>query len=563
MKYLSTFSGVGGFELGIQQAYEKINESNSNTITQQEQPKERAISERGNSTNPASINGNRRRASATCIGYSEIDKYAVQVYNKHFNHKNYGDIKKIKTDELPDFELLVGGFPCQSFSIAGKRGGFEDTRGTMFFELARILRAKQPRLFVFENVKGLLSHDSGRTFKTIIQTLDELGYDVQWQVLNSKYHGVPQSRERVFIVGNLRGTSRPEVFPIRENEKLSDQASEPTESQPQTKPASTIRTKQGTRADDNYIIQASRGKNKGGKKEICPTISASRFEMNNCLFTDNAIRKLTPVECERLQGFPEIEKYDIIEVCKDNQRKNVNAENQSRKSQKLVGNVEKKDSQENAKYVARFLNTKNQQTNKLAQPDVLINCEENGVEIHSQGKLLLSAEYAEKKNWCHQHIKIGDFVQTLVGINTILEKITNYGEAELQKNERCLTLQKNGKRLENKFGKEIMQPVGNVESDLITLKKLLKSTTLNHLDIKSLEQKLATLSSFVIRAIIGYIPKEIKNQNIFTIAIKNKYGWTKNGTDGEISDTQRYKMMGNAVTVNVVEYIMSKLARVL
>ena len=128
--------------------------------------------------------------------------------------RNFGDITKINADELPDFDCLVGGFPCQAFSIAGKRKGFEDTRGTLFFDLARILRAKRPRLFVFENVKGLLSHEAGRTFKTIIQTIDELGYDCQWQVLNSKNHGVPQNRERVYIVGHLRGSARPEVFPI-------------------------------------------------------------------------------------------------------------------------------------------------------------------------------------------------------------------------------------------------------------------------------------------------------------------------------------------------------------
>lgn len=175
MKYLSLFSGIGGFELGI--------------------------GERGE-----------------CIGFSEIDKHAIKTYQKNFpNHKNYGDITKINTEDLPDFELLVGGFPCQSFSIAGKRGGFADTRGTLFFEIARIIKQKQPRLLLLENVKGLLSHDKGNTFTTIITTLDELGYDCQWQVLNSKNHGVPQNRERIFIIGHLRGTPRPQVFPLTES----------------------------------------------------------------------------------------------------------------------------------------------------------------------------------------------------------------------------------------------------------------------------------------------------------------------------------------------------------
>ncbi len=171
LRYFSTFSGIGGMELGI---------------------------------------GKRAR----CVGYSEIDKYAIQIYSNHFNHQNYGDITRIATDAIPDFELLVGGFPCQSFSIAGKRGGFKDTRGTMFFELARILRDKRPRYFLFENVKGLLNHDGGRTFATIVSALDELRYDLQWQVLNSKDFGVPQNRERIFIVGHTREVRRPEVFPL-------------------------------------------------------------------------------------------------------------------------------------------------------------------------------------------------------------------------------------------------------------------------------------------------------------------------------------------------------------
>jgi DNA (cytosine-5)-methyltransferase 1 len=178
MRIFSTFTGIGGFEVGIQ-------------------------------------NASVGKLNTELVGYSEIDKYAVSVFEKHFKGvKNYGDITKIDAETLPDFDCLVGGFPCQAFSIAGKRAGFNDTRGTLFFDLARILQAKQPRLFVFENVKGLLNHDSGRTFKTIIQTIDELGYDCQWQVLNSKDFGVPQNRERIIIIGNLRGSTKPQVFPI-------------------------------------------------------------------------------------------------------------------------------------------------------------------------------------------------------------------------------------------------------------------------------------------------------------------------------------------------------------
>ena len=137
------------------------------------------------------------------IGFCEIDPYARRAYEAIYDTKGelfFEDARKIVPEELPDIDLICGGFPCQSFSIAGKRGGFEDARGTLFFEIARIARVKRPKYLLLENVPGLLSHDSGRTFATILGTLSELGYDVAWQVLNSADFGVPQSRKRVFLV---------------------------------------------------------------------------------------------------------------------------------------------------------------------------------------------------------------------------------------------------------------------------------------------------------------------------------------------------------------------------
>jgi len=177
IRFADLFGGVGGFRLGIEQSGIK----------------------------------------AKCVFYCDNDKYAVQTYNKNFkeSHKPT-DIRTIKTSDIPEIDMLCGGFPCQAFSIAGKRRGFNDTRGTLFFEIARIIKAKRPKIVFLENVKGLLNHNKGETFRTILQTISELGYDVQWMVLNSKFFGVPQNRERVFIIGSLRGTSRPEILPFRE-----------------------------------------------------------------------------------------------------------------------------------------------------------------------------------------------------------------------------------------------------------------------------------------------------------------------------------------------------------
>ena len=169
------FSGIGGFELGLQNSKHQFK----------------------------------------CVGFCEVDKYATSIYLRHFpEHRNYGDVTKINAKELEDFEFLVGGFPCQTFSIAGKRKGFNDTRGTLFFEIARILRDKQPRYFLLENVKGLLSHEGGETLETIFRVCDELGYDVSWAIYNSCDYGVPQNRERIFIKGYFRGKCGEEVLSI-------------------------------------------------------------------------------------------------------------------------------------------------------------------------------------------------------------------------------------------------------------------------------------------------------------------------------------------------------------
>ena len=154
-----------------------------------------------------------------CVGYSEIDKHAIKLYSAWYNdERNFGDITKIEAEKLPDFELLVGGFPCQAFSVAGKRGGFNDTRGTIFFDFARIMKAKKPKFAIFENVKGLLNHDGGKTYETMLRTLDELGYNAQWGILNTKFHGLPQNRERVYIVANLRERSSTKILFERGND---------------------------------------------------------------------------------------------------------------------------------------------------------------------------------------------------------------------------------------------------------------------------------------------------------------------------------------------------------
>lgn len=303
MKFIDLFAGIGGFRLGME------------------------------------------AAGHECIGFCEIDKFARASYKAIHNTEGeieLHDITKVTDDEvraIGEVDVICGGFPCQAFSIAGARRGFEDTRGTLFFEIARFASILKPKYLFLENVKGLLNHDKGNTFKTIIGALDELGYDVEWQVLNSKNFGVPQNRERVFIVGHFRGERSGNVFPFGgkvenvdpglENEIKKFGTIQPNFNQSgivyETDGiAPTIRayqggnlepkirvkeaTKQGyaeAEVGDSINLSHPNSKTRRGRvgKQIANTLLTG--ESQGVVEPDFRIRKLTPRECWRLQGFPD------------------------------------------------------------------------------------------------------------------------------------------------------------------------------------------------------------------------------------------------------------------
>jgi len=307
MRYFSLFSGIGGFEHGIEKASKYLQKWRTSRANIQRQ---------GNCTNFFNREKGWNSKYTYCVGYSEINKYAEAIYRFHYpKQQNYGDARRIVPKELPDFDLLCAGFPCQSFSIAGKRKGFDDTRGTLFFEICKIARVKKPDYLLLENVRGLLSHDEGRTFLVILQSLDELGYDLQWQVLNSKDWGVPQNRERVFIIGNIRGKSRPEIFPIQKIDKKNKKKGEGTliceidkgQSYRFYNPegiSPTLSTPTGGHHIPK-IMNIPHGWNKGIIKQFPNLRAEGNSQHNELLLTDHDIRRLTPLECERLQGFPD------------------------------------------------------------------------------------------------------------------------------------------------------------------------------------------------------------------------------------------------------------------
>lgn len=375
MKFLDLFSGIGGFRLGME------------------------------------------AAGHECVGFCEIDPFARKSYKAIHDTRGeveWHDITTVSDESirgLGSVDIICGGFPCQAFSIAGNRRGFQDTRGTLFFEIARFASILKPTYLFLENVKGLLNHEGGTTFETIITVLDELGYNVEWDVLNSKDFGVPQNRERVFIIGHLRGRSTRRIFPLGgESSELVEESAaikiigntknpessmlgtktevyDPTgisgalmdtdykgpkriivkslgnvnpsgngmngevyqadglaltlttnkgEGQKVAIPvlttqdhhgvvvagqlegafemsnrvydpvglAPTLRTMQG-RGNEPKIIQRPRGDNKGGFHDLAPTVTSSSYHENNHLSDGFRIRKLTPRECWRLQGFPD------------------------------------------------------------------------------------------------------------------------------------------------------------------------------------------------------------------------------------------------------------------
>lgn len=234
IKFFDCFAGIGGFRSGLEQA-----------------------------------------GGFECVGFCEIDKYAAAAYKAiYYTEKEvyYDDVKRIDTEKMPDFDLFVGGFPCQSFSVSGAGRGFADPRGALFFELARIIKDKRPSAFLLENVPRLISHDENRTFQTVIGTLSELGYCIEWMVHNSACFGVPQTRKRVYIVGHRRPERAGKIFPVECGDCES--------------PVEIIGGPQGSRvysAEGTAITQCAGGSGGGAKTGIY------FFDMNPDFdFTENA-----------------------------------------------------------------------------------------------------------------------------------------------------------------------------------------------------------------------------------------------------------------------------------
>ena len=267
-KIIDLFAGVGGIRLGFEKAF---------------------------------------KDETNFVFSSELDKYAQITYNANHNEIPHGDITQIEANEIPQHDIILAGFPCQAFSIAGLKKGFEDTRGTLFFDVARIAKYHRPKVIFLENVKGFKNHDKGNTFKVVKETLEELGYKVYSKVLNAKHFGIPQNRERIYIIGfldhsvNFEFPEKFEVVPTLGNilDKKVDSKY-------------TISDKLWAGHQRRKIEHKAKGNGFGysmfnEKSEYTSTLSARYYKDGSEVLIEQKNknpRKLTPREAGRLQGFP-------------------------------------------------------------------------------------------------------------------------------------------------------------------------------------------------------------------------------------------------------------------
>ena len=265
------------------------------------------------------------RNDSECVYSSEWDKYAQITYKHNFGELPEGDITKVDISKIPDHDILCGGFPCQAFSISGKQGGFNDVRGTLFFEIAKIVKKKKPKIIFLENVKNLGRHDSGRTLNTIENVLNELGYNIFQKVLNSGHYGVPQNRQRIFIIGLKRShTSKDFEFPTPTCEEvfLVDvlEKNVPNhffvDREDITFKENNLLSELDLFDKKKYLRPIRIGSiSKGGQGERIYSPKGHSITLSaygggiagktGAYLINNKIRQLTPRECLRVQGFPE------------------------------------------------------------------------------------------------------------------------------------------------------------------------------------------------------------------------------------------------------------------
>lgn len=266
IKYIDLFAGIGGFRMAAEQLFKKY------------------------------------KLHAKCVFSSEIDPYAQKAYSINFGDLPVGDITKVDAESIPNHEVLFAGFPCQPFSIIGNGKGFDDIRGTLFFEIVRILKAKRPKAFILENVKRLVGHNEGHTFRKIVEMLEGLGYSVDYKILNALDYGLPQKRERVLIVGFYKPMKF--CWPEKQVNRVSLANILETEADKKHFASTMIQKKRKEKHASKHYPSIWH-ENKAGNISSYPYSCALRAGASYNYLLVNGKRRLTPREMLRLQGFPD------------------------------------------------------------------------------------------------------------------------------------------------------------------------------------------------------------------------------------------------------------------
>ncbi len=266
IRFIDLFCGIGGFRVAFEEACEEV------------------------------------EINAKCVFSSDIDKFAQDSYEANFGERPHGDITQIDEKDVPDHDILFAGFPCQPFSIIGQMKGLNDTRGTLFFDIARIIKEKEPKAFILENVKQLVGHDKGNTLKVILKTLKDLGYHVQYSVLNALDYGLPQKRERIVIVGHKEPIMFTFPDPIKPYKPLTEILEDKVDKKHFASEYIRLKRKESHKSS---FFPSIWHENKSGNICSYPFSCALRAGASYNYLLVNGERRLTPREMFRLQGFPD------------------------------------------------------------------------------------------------------------------------------------------------------------------------------------------------------------------------------------------------------------------
>lgn len=588
---------------------------------------------------------------------SEIDKYAIQISQKNYpDNIALGDVTKWRLWDIDwsSIDLLIGGSPCQTFSNAGTRTGFDGKSGLFYtyLEILNHLKAINPNIkFLLENVKmksewrdeitrcmgvepvlinsALVSaqqrnryywcnwqveqpQDKHIVLKDIL--LSGESYREKANCLTASYSKAVfdhdyQKHQRTMVAVNLKTYCRDfgtkgKIMTV-EDEKTQCLTSSmgtgggnvPVVAEPIKIPEATKKGYAEIQQGQCFDLSQPNSKTRRGRamidKSNCLTCQNEFYQYiepirvghfgngsqgqriysvrgkSICLSSaegggnqvwvkidlpdgEYLVRKLSPVECERLQTLTSKKNNYIIEVCLENQKNYVNVENQNLKKLNAVGNVEKIKKNEPVLFVEKNLNVKNLSISDAVLPNVQVSIGENQLVIRYQNTVLLDASFVEISNK-FPHLKaIENFARVFVLINTILDQTTLNGKEEQPQNEINLTQVKNGNIVVKLYGNEIKQLADYVEKNMTIIQKLLNATILFPIDIKNIEQIQKILFCYVVNVIYLFIPEEIQNNCILNIS--TDLGWTFG-----VSNTQRYKQIGNGWTVDVIAHIFSSM----